>query len=119
MTSTGENGRVLCNKTFCKKIPDFSPDSGFFRIFFKSRCSLDHFLQLLFNKLWHILISLGGDRARMRYVGTHTTSAIYILIASMVVTKQHYLELQYLISVFHLLQLVEVKHNLYFSQTLP
>ena len=34
----------------------------------------------MFNKVVYILISLGGDRARMRYVGTHTTSGIYILI---------------------------------------
>ena len=64
------SGRVLCYKTFCQKIPDFFPDPGFFRIFFKSRCSLDHSVKLLLNKLCHILISLGGDRASIRYVVT-------------------------------------------------
>ena len=35
VTSYGENRRMLCNKTFCQKIPDFSPDSGFSRNFFR------------------------------------------------------------------------------------
>ena len=80
MTSNGENKRVVCNKTFCQKIPDFSPDSGFFRNFFKSPWSLDHLWDIMFNKIVYILISLGGDSASTRYVVTHTTSGIYILI---------------------------------------
>ena len=42
-TSYGENQILLCNKTFCQKIPDFSPYSGFFRNFFTCPWSLDHF----------------------------------------------------------------------------
>ena len=52
----------------------FLPGSRIFRFFFKSPCSLDHSWQLLLNKVCHNLISLGGDRASMRYVVTlHTT----------------------------------------------
>ena len=76
--SNGENRRMLCNKTFCQKIPDFSPDSGFFRNFFISPWSLDHFWDIMFNKVVYILISLGGDSKSMCYVVTegrkHTTS---------------------------------------------
>ena len=50
--------------------------SEFFRIFFKSRCSLDNSLQLLFNKVCHNLIYLG---ARRRYVVSHRLE-IYIVI---------------------------------------
>ena len=53
------SGRALCYKTFCQKIPDFSPDSGFFRNFFISPWSLDYSRHnLLVNKLECILISL-------------------------------------------------------------
>ena len=68
--TTFQHHEILCSNI---KTSGFYPDSGFFRIFFKSRCSLDHSVKLLLNKLCHILISLGGDRARIRYVVTlHT-----------------------------------------------
>ena len=70
-------GQFLCSII---KTSGFYPDSGFFRIFFKSPCSLDHSVQLLLNKVCHILIPQRGDRASMRYVVTHTTLGIYILI---------------------------------------
>ena len=82
-TPDGKSGRHYVVNVLSQKNRIFSPDSGFFRIFFKSRCSLDHSWQLLLNKVCHNLISLGGDRARTLqtpYVVTHTTSGIYILI---------------------------------------
>ena len=74
-TSNGEYGRVLCNKTFCQKIPDFSPDSGFFRNFFISPWSLDHSWDIMFYKVVYILISLRGDSKSMRYVVTADSRA--------------------------------------------
>ena len=73
----------------------FYPNSGFFRIFFKSPCSLDYSLQLLLNKLCHILIPLGGDRASICYVvtegkkETHNFGDLYINKVLAHTTKQH------------------------------
>ena len=76
-TSNGEYGRLFCNKTFCQKILDFSPDSGFFRNFFISPWSLDHSWDIMFYKVVYIFNS---QEYALCSNTTHNVE-IYILIS--------------------------------------